>query len=70
MALAQETQVEVGWAAIILRGKNEIIISGSYPNTTNNRMELTSVIEGLGMLQNGEVCTIFSDSKYVVDRNN
>ena len=39
-----------------------------YRLTTNNRMELLSVIEALEMLRNKPMdVTIFSDSKYVVD---
>jgi ribonuclease HI len=42
-------------------------ISGGDPDTTNNRMELTAVIEALSMLK--EPCTVdlWSDSKYVID---
>ena len=43
-------------------------LSQGYRLTTNNRMELLSVIVGLETLKNpGTVVTIFSDSKYVVD---
>ncbi len=54
-----------GWGAIIIDDKNEKIISGSVKDTTNNRMELTAVIEALKMVD-GEV-TVFTDSKYVKD---
>ena len=56
-----------GWAAMIRRGKNEIVISGSSLETTNNQMELTAVISALEMLNPTEVATVFSDSKYVVE---
>ena len=43
-------------------------VSKGYRLTTNNRMELLSVIEALEMLRNKPMdVTIFSDSKYVVD---
>ena len=40
-----------GWAAIIVRGNKELIISGNNPYTTNNQMELTAVISALEMLK-------------------
>ncbi len=54
-----------GWGAIIISDKKEKIISGSVNHTTNNRMELTAVIEALKFVD-GEV-KIFTDSKYVKD---
>ena len=43
-------------------------VAKGYRMTTNNRMELLSVIEALEMLKNKPMdVTIFSDSKYVVD---
>ena len=56
-----------GWATMIRRSKNEIVISGSSLETTNNQMELTAVISALEMLNPTEVATVFSDSKYVVE---
>ena len=37
------------------------------PQTTNNRMELTAVIEGLAALRESCAVTVVSDSRYVVD---
>ena len=43
-------------------------VAKGYRMTTNNRMELLSVIVALEMLKSKPMCvTIFSDSKYVVD---
>jgi ribonuclease HI len=43
-------------------------LSGGFRMTTNNRMELLAVIEGLEILKNdGCEVTVYSDSKYVVD---
>lgn len=43
-------------------------ISAGYRQTTNNRMELLSVIVGLESLKKPcDEVTVFSDSKYVVD---
>ena len=54
-----------GWAAILRHGKHKRELSGSDPGTTNNRMEMTAVLEGLSAL--GEPCqvTIEIDSQYV-----
>ena len=62
-----------GWAAILQavdeRGevKREKVISGGAENTTNNRMELTAVIEGLKLLNRATGLMIKSDSRYVID---
>lgn len=39
----------------------------AYENTTNNRMELTAVIEGLKMLKESCEVHVYSDSAYVVN---
>ncbi len=56
-----------GWAAILSFNGAEKALSGGEDATTNNRMELTAVIQGLQALK--EPCTVelYSDSKYVVD---
>ena len=60
-----------GWAAILhyqLRdGIHEKEISWGHLNTTNNRMEVTGVIEALKLLKRPCDVTVFSDSKYVVN---
>lgn len=56
-----------GWAATIIRGRDEITVSGNSCNATNNQMELTAVIEAISMLRSGESATINSDSQYVVN---
>ena len=57
-----------GYAAIILKPDGKTInVSGSDWYTTNNRMELTAVIEGLKLLSSPSIVTIITDSKYVVD---
>ncbi len=60
-----------GGYGVILRYKGkEREISGGSPETTNNRMELTAVIEGLSALK--EPCRVMltTDSRYVVDSVN
>ncbi|MDR3206863.1 MAG: ribonuclease HI [Oscillospiraceae bacterium] len=55
------------WAYVILTGTHEISASGGEAATTNNRMELTAVLEGLKALREPCAVTVYSDSKYVVD---
>jgi ribonuclease HI len=56
-----------GWGAIFINQKNEYEISGFEKYTTNNRMELKAVIEGLKLLPNNVCVKIYTDSKYVMD---
>ena len=56
-----------GWAAILRSGGHEKEIFGGERATTNNRMELTAVIEGLNALKAGSPVTIHTDSRYVMD---
>jgi ribonuclease HI len=55
-----------GWAAILIYGKHQKEISGGSPETTNNIMELTGVIEALKSLKETCQVEIYSDSKYVI----
>ena len=56
-----------GWA-FILRDEsgNETRGTGASTATTNNRMELTAVIEGLKGLAEGTRVRLYSDSQYVI----
>ena len=56
-----------GWGAILTCGGHEKELCGGEPQTTNNRMELTAVIEGLSALKQPCEVTVVTDSKYVVD---
>ena len=56
-----------GWAAVLLYNSHKKEISGAEPDTTNNRMELTAIIEGLKMLKEPCDVTLYSDSAYSVD---
>ena len=56
-----------GWAAILEYNGAEKMISGGEESTTNNRMELTAVIEALLALKEPCVVELYSDSKYVID---
>jgi ribonuclease HI len=57
-----------GWAAVLKYGENIKEISGGVRMTTNNRMELRSVIEAIKCLKRkGLDLQIYSDSTYVVN---
>ncbi len=56
-----------GWGAILSCDGHRKELSGGEPSTTNNRMELTAVIEGLSALKFPCQVLLVSDSKYVID---
>ena len=56
-----------GWGAILRFGTREKELSGGENQTTNNRMELTAVIEGLLALKEPCNVTLTTDSRYVAD---
>ena len=45
-----------GWGAVLKYGAHERELSGGEASTTNNRMELTAVIQGLRLLR--EPCAV------------
>ena len=55
-----------GYGAILRCGGKEKEISGGAPETTNNRMEMTAVIEALRQLTRPCRVSITTDSQYVV----
>ena len=54
-----------GWAAIILNGDKQDIISGKKINTTNNQMELMAAIKALAFFSKKQKIRIYTDSNYV-----
>ena len=56
-----------GWGTVLRFGEYEKELSGGEAHTTNNRMELTAVIEGLKALKEPCQVTLTTDSKYVCD---
>ena len=56
-----------GWGAILRFGTAKKELSGGETETTNNRMELTAVIEGLSALKEPCIVKLTTDSKYVAD---
>lgn len=54
-----------GWGALLQSGKHSKELFGGEANTTNNRMELTAVIQGLAALKRPCIVNIYTDSQYV-----
>ncbi len=56
-----------GWGAVYVVG-GEIVAErhGHHPDTTNNRMELTALIEGASLVPEGTAVTVWSDSNLAV----
>lgn len=59
-----------GWGAVLVYNGVEKELSGFDKNTTNNRMELTAVIEALKALKEPCEVKLTTDSKYVCDAIN
>jgi len=55
-----------GWGAILMYGKYKKEISGGERLTTNNRMELISVISALEQLKEPCKVSLYTDSQYIV----
>lgn len=56
-----------GWGAWLRSGAHEKELWGGEPLTTNNRMELTAVIQALSVLKQGSHVILHTDSSYVKD---
>lgn len=56
-----------GWCAILIYNGIEKTISGFNKQTTNNRMEVFAIIQGLAALKERCEVTIYSDSAYAVN---
>lgn len=54
-----------GWAALFLYDSHQETISGSAPDTTNNRMELTAAIQALQALNRPHKIKFYTDSQYL-----
>lgn len=55
-----------GWGALLQYQGRELELFGGEDNTTNNRMELQAVIEGLSALKRRSRVLLVTDSKYVM----
>lgn len=56
-----------GWGAILMYNQHKLELSGGEKETTNNRMELTAVIQALTKLNRSCHIHIYTDSKYVLE---
>ena len=54
-----------GWGCVLLYKEHRKEASGSEPNTTNNRMELTAAIEALRLLKRSCLVDLYTDSAYL-----
>lgn len=59
-----------GWGTILQYGEHERELSGGAKDTTNNKMELTGVIEGLKALKEPCIVHVTTDSQYIVNTFN
>lgn len=55
-----------GWGVLMRSGAHEKTLHGGEMATTNNRMELMAVIQGLTALKRSCTVTIHTDSQYVM----
>lgn len=56
-----------GWGVVLRMGTHTKELSGGEAHTTNNRMELTAVIEALSALKRPCKVILTTDSKYICD---
>lgn len=59
-----------GWCAILIYNGIEKIVSGYSKLTTNNRMELFAIVQGLGALKQPCEVKLYSDSAYAINALN
>ncbi len=59
-----------GWCAILIYKGTQKIISGYNRETTNNRMELFAIIQGLAALKESCEVKLYSDSAYAINAIN
>lgn len=59
-----------GWGALLIWNGTEKELSGGEPNTTNNRMEMMAIIEGLRALKEKCHVKIHSDSALIINAFN
>lgn len=54
-----------GWGALLRFNGTDKELAGGTQDTTNNRMEMQAVIEGLNALTRPSIVTVYTDSQYV-----
>lgn len=55
-----------GWGVLLIHGEHRRTLHGGERQTTNNRMELSAVIEGLNALTQRCEVALYTDSTYVM----
>lgn len=55
-----------GWGVVILNNGKVKELGGKEEHTTNNRMELRAIIEGLRIIEDNQKIIVNADSEYVV----
>lgn len=61
---------EGGWAAILIYKNHQKEICGYFDQTTNNRMEMFAILQGLKLLKEKCEVAVYTDSAYVVNAFN
>jgi len=57
-----------GWGAVLEYGSASKELFGAEANTTNNRMEMTALLEAFRAIRkDGQTIQVFSDSSYLMD---
>jgi len=56
-----------GWGALLMWNGKEKVLSGGHPDSTNNRMEMQAVIEGLKALNKKCHVKVHSDSALIIN---
>ena len=56
-----------GWAALLQSNNREKVLTGGEPKTTNNRMEMRAIIEGLKALNRPCKVEVRSDSALIIN---
>ena len=56
-----------GWGVLLIAGQRRKTMCGGECDTTNNRMELTAVIEALNALKGSRKVLLHTDSTYVMN---
>ena len=55
-----------GWAALAIIGGREVTAKGSAPETTNNKMELMALLQGLKLVPKELPVVVKTDSAYII----
>tara|TARA_Y100000114_G_scaffold141060_1_gene146457 strand:- start:216 stop:638 length:423 start_codon:yes stop_codon:yes gene_type:complete len=56
-----------GWGSLIIKNNNVSEYYGGENETTNNRMEMTAVIQALNICKEDKDISLYTDSKYIIN---